>query len=118
MLNSEQYDVAQFSIAKCTKKNEESYEIHYIEEIVRKTADFLDYEGNVEGIVRYVESKVNCRMDLGTSVVSEEAEHDKDWVKRIQSSEKIYLYSSVSFLTIVYLHPISYLNTLIKFIRY
>ncbi|WP_052024188.1 Z1 domain-containing protein [Acinetobacter sp. 1239920] len=90
MLNSEQYDVAQFSIAKCTKKNEESYEIPYIEEIVRKTADFLDYEGNVEGIVRYVESKVNCRMDLGTSVVSEEAEHDKDWVKRIESSEKIY----------------------------
>jgi hypothetical protein len=90
MLNSEQYDVAQFSIAKCTKKAEVRYEIPYIEEIVRKTADFLDYEGNIEGIVRYVESKVNCRMDLGTSVVSEEAEHDKDWVKRIQSSEKIY----------------------------
>lgn len=90
MLNSEQYDVAQFSIAKCTKKNEESYEIPYIEEIVRKTADFLEYEGDIEAIVRYVESKVNCRMDLGTSVVSEEAEHDKEWVKRIQNSEKIY----------------------------
>lgn len=90
MLNSEQYDVAQFSIAKCTKKAEMRYEIPYIEEIVRKTADFLDYEGNVEGIVRYVESKVNCRMDLGTSVVSEEAEHDKDWIKRIESSEKVY----------------------------
>ncbi|MCU4629320.1 Z1 domain-containing protein [Acinetobacter variabilis] len=89
MLNSKQYDVAQTSIIKCTK-NEGPYEINFIEDIVRKTADFLDYEGSVESIVRYVESKVNCRMELGTSVVSEEAEHDKDWINRIQNDEKIY----------------------------
>ena len=89
MLNSKQYDVAKTSIIKCTK-NEGPYEITYIGDIVRKTADFLDYEGGIEGIVRYVESKVNCRMELGTSVVSEEAEHDKDWINSIQNSEKIY----------------------------
>ena len=72
-------------------KNEGPYEITYIGDIVRKTADFLDYEGGIEGIVRYVESKVNCRMELGTSVVSEEAEHDKDWINSIQNSEKFML---------------------------
>lgn len=89
MLNSEQYNVAQTSIFKCSK-TEGPYEITYIESVVRSTADYLCYEGEVDNIVRYVESKVNCRMELGTSVVSEEAEHDKDWIDRIQNNEKIY----------------------------
>lgn len=89
MLNSKQYDVAKTSIIKCAK-NEGPYEITFIEDIVRKTAEFLDYEGSIESIVRYVESNVNCRMELGTSVISEEAEHNRDWINRIQNNEKVY----------------------------
>lgn len=89
MLNTIQHDVAQIAIIKCSTQDG-PFEIEHIKNIVKKAAMFSDYDGDLDAIIRYVESKVNCTMELGISVVSAEAQHDQDWIKVIKSEEKIY----------------------------
>ncbi|MDM1757675.1 Z1 domain-containing protein [Acinetobacter sp. 256-1] len=89
MLNTIQHDVAQIAIIKCSTQNG-PFEIEHIKKIVQMAAMFSDYDGDLDAIIRYVESKVNCSMELGISVVSAEAQHDQDWIKVIKPEEKIY----------------------------
>lgn len=89
MLNSLEHNIAQTAIFKCPAENG-TYELDDIRETVQDVARFFGYVGEIDAIVRYVESKVNCRMELGVSVVSAEAQHDQDWIKEIKLEEKIY----------------------------
>lgn len=89
MLNTIQHNVAQTAIIKCSTQ-EGPFKIEYIQKVVQMAAMFSEYDGALDSIIRYVESKVNCSMELGASVVSAEAEHSKDWIKQIKLEEKIY----------------------------
>lgn len=89
MLNTIQHNVAQTAIIKCSTQ-EGPFKIEHIQKTVKMAAMFSEYEGDLEAIIRYVESKVNCSMELGISVISAEAEHDQDWIKQITAEEKIY----------------------------
>lgn len=89
MLNIMQHNIAQTAIFKCPAENG-PYEIDYIKKTVQEVAIFFGYADEMDAITRYVESKVNCSMELGTSVVSAEAEHNQDWIKQITAEEKIY----------------------------
>lgn len=89
MLDTNQYNLARTAIFKCPVESG-PFEIEYIQKTVNEVANFFGYGGDLTNVIRYVESKVNCKMDLGTSVVSAEAEHDKDWIKQITAEEKIY----------------------------
>lgn len=84
-----QHNIAQTAIFKCPAENG-PYEIDYIKKTVQEVAIFFGYADEMDAITRYVESKVNCSMELGTSVVSAEAEHNQDWIKQITAEEKIY----------------------------
>jgi hypothetical protein len=89
MLNTIQHNLAQTAIFKCSA-DIGPYEIEDIKKTVNDVAGFFGYTGELDAIIRYVESKVNCSMELGISVVSAEAEHDQEWIKQITSEEKIY----------------------------
>ncbi|MDY6482889.1 hypothetical protein SKM54_10610, partial [Acinetobacter faecalis] len=89
MLNEQQYRVAKTAIDLCLTK-EGPYEVEFIEKKVMAASGLFDYEDDTSIITRYVESKVNCSMQLGVSVVSEEAEHSQDWIQDIANENKIY----------------------------
>lgn len=89
MLNEQQYRVAKTAIDLCLTK-EGPYEVEFIEKKVMAASGLFDYEDDTSIIIRYVESKVNCSMQLGISVVSEEAEHSQDWIQSINNENKIY----------------------------
>ena len=89
MLNTIQHNVAQTSINKCSMQ-EGPFKIEYIKKVVQMVAMLFEYDGEIDSILRYVESKVNCSMELGASVISAEAEHSRDWIQQIGPKEKIY----------------------------
>lgn len=89
MLDNLQHQIAQTAIFRCSPDNADT-DPEVIKKMVEETAKFFGYNQDIVSIIRYVESKVNCSMELGVSVVSAEAEHDQDWIKQIKEEEKIY----------------------------
>lgn len=57
---------------------------------VEKMAAVLEYSGDLDSIIRSVESAIDCTMEIGTYITSNEDEHNINWIKRLTASDNIY----------------------------
>lgn len=61
-----------------------------IKEKVEGMAALFGYTGDLQKIIRRIETATNCTMDVGIYITSNEDAHDVNWIKRIQASERLY----------------------------
>lgn len=57
---------------------------------VKELSLFCNYNGDMDVIVRNIEARLNCSMEMGDVITDANSEHNKNWPERILSNEKIY----------------------------
>lgn len=95
MLNNVQQNIANIVVTFFNGKTPTNEEIA---NKVNAYALLSDYNGDVDVIVRNIEARLNCSMEMGDVIMDASSEHDKNWPERILSDEKIYSVGYENFL--------------------
>lgn len=111
MLNDDQQIIANIVVSFFDGKTPDR------REIATKVKEFAllynKYNGDMDIIVRNVEARLNCSIEMGSVIIDVNSEHDKNWPERILSEKKIYSVGYENFLKHKGMPPII-VNTISK----